>query len=144
MVGIIVVGHGSFASGISSSLFLIGGQSQNYSYVDFLPDDSVDELTKKIGEAVNNMSQYNEILIMTDIVGGSPFNVSSKLKMEETKKNIEVVGGLNLPMLVEISISSAAVDSASDLASTAVNSGKNNILMFKAVESNGDDDEFDE
>ena len=52
MTGIIVTGHGSFASGITSGLKLLAGQPQNYEAVDFLPEDSVESMAEKLSEAV--------------------------------------------------------------------------------------------
>ncbi len=46
MIGLIVTGHGNFATGITSSLRLIAGEPHDYQAVDFLPEDSIDLLTE--------------------------------------------------------------------------------------------------
>ena len=81
MAGIIVTGHGTFGSGISSGVKLIAGQQENYEFVDFLPEDSLDALSEKLEAAVKQLESSGSILILTDIAGGSPFNVSCKLKL---------------------------------------------------------------
>ena len=81
MIGIIVTGHGSFATGITSGLKLLAGETAYYEAVDFLPEDSVEALTEKLLRAVEALSGLEGILILTDIAGGSPFNVSLKLKL---------------------------------------------------------------
>ena len=47
MIGLIVTGHGHFASGLTSSLKLIAGEPKNYAAVDFEETDSTEDLAKK-------------------------------------------------------------------------------------------------
>ena len=51
MIGLIVTGHGNFATGITSSFRLITGESPDYEAVDFLPEDSIEMLTEKLKNA---------------------------------------------------------------------------------------------
>ena len=55
MLGLIVTGHGHFASGLTSSLELIAGDLQNYRAVDFEASDSVDDLRKKLEKAFDEL-----------------------------------------------------------------------------------------
>ena len=48
MIGIVVTGHGHFATGLTSSVELIGGKPEHYHAVDFVQEDSTDDLEKKI------------------------------------------------------------------------------------------------
>ena len=52
MIGLIVTGHGNFATGITSSFRLIAGDVPDYEAVDFLPEDSIEMLTEKLSNAV--------------------------------------------------------------------------------------------
>ncbi len=104
MIGIILTGHGNFANGLSSSLSLIAGIPENYRSVDFLPEDSVDILTDKIKSAIKELDNCEEILILTDLVGGSPYNVSVKLRLDGNLEKIQVISGVNLGCLIETSI----------------------------------------
>ena len=67
MIGIIVTGHGSFATGITSGLKLLAGETAYYEAVDFLPEDSVEALTEKLLRAVEALSGLEGILILTHI-----------------------------------------------------------------------------
>ena len=73
--------------------------------------DSVEALTEKLLRAVEALSGLEGILILTDIAGGSPFNVSLKLKLTRTEA-IEVIGGTNLPVLLEAYLSRAMYEGA--------------------------------
>ena len=79
MIGIIVTGHGNFATGISSSVQLIAGLPENYEMVDFNEGDSVDDLESKLEEAISNLKTCSGILIFSDLVGGSPFKSSAEI-----------------------------------------------------------------
>ena len=80
MVGMIVTGHGSFATGITSGLKLLAGEPEDFESVDFTPEDSVDSLKEKLKAALARLQDCEEVIIFTDLTGGSPFNVSIGLK----------------------------------------------------------------
>ncbi|OIB08519.1 PTS N-acetylgalactosamine transporter subunit IIA [Streptococcus pneumoniae] len=91
---IVLVGHGHFATGIYSSLQLIAGNQENVEAIDFVEGMSADELKQKILLAISN---EEEVLILSDLLGGSPFKVSSTIMA----KTMNVLSGLNLAMLME-------------------------------------------
>lgn len=165
MIGIIVTGHGSFATGITSGLKLLAGETEYYEAVDFLPEDSVEALTEKLLRAVEALSGLEGILILTDIAGGSPFNVSLKLKLTRTEA-IEVIGGTNLPVLLEAYLSCAMYEGAgtpsgqhaaekdespgglrkgnvTGLANAACEAGKGQLVVYVPSVDDGED-EFEE
>ena len=77
MIGIVVTGHGHFATGLTSSVELIGGKPEHYHAVDFVQEDSTDDLEKKLEAAFASLKDCTDgILVFTDLVGGSPFKVS--------------------------------------------------------------------
>ncbi len=129
MIGIIVSGHGSFASGLTSTLNLIAGQQEDYIAVDFIEGMSGDELAPKIDEAIKALNT-NEIIIFTDILGGAPFRSASTLA-QNASVNIEVVSGLNAQMLIEACLEREEYEDAASLASDIINSGKEGISSLK-------------
>lgn len=133
MVGIIISGHGNFATGLRSSLNLIAGNPTNIEYVDFLESDSTDTLKEKYINSLNSLSNCDSILALADLTGGSPFKTLVGLKTE-TEKSFEVIGGANLPMILEISMSKDFIDDLSILTKTALDSGKDGIVKFELVE----------
>lgn len=137
MIGIIISGHGNFATGIQSSLNLISGEFKNVLYVDFLPTDSTNDLKEKYKEALKQLEDCNEILGLTDLVGGSPFKTLVELSVE-VEKNIEVIGGVNVPMAIETTMSKDIYDNLADLTNTALNTGKDSIVKFELIETQED------
>ena len=131
MVGIIVTGHGNFASGLLSTVKLIAGEQEKLIGVDFLEENSTEVLSQNIEEAIRALGQ--DVVIFSDLAGGSPFNQSVKLKMEMTDKNIEVVSGTNFPMILESLFTRNGL-SANDLANQVIISGRAAISTFKMQE----------
>lgn len=134
MIGLIVTGHGHFASGLTSSLNLIAGEPTNYVAVDFEATDSVEDLAKKLTEAMESLKDCGSILVLSDLAGGSPFKTSVEIGFP--RGNVEVVAGANLGMLVEINLTRGFIEDVKTLADSAVNVGKDQVVRyeFKPVE----------
>ena len=98
---IIITGHNHFASGILSSLTMIAGAKDNVFAVDFLSDDNDLSLEGKFNKIISD-NKDSEILFICDLMGGTPFKVTSKLAF--TNDSYEVVTGINLGGLIDTSI----------------------------------------
>ena len=98
---IIITGHNNFASGILSSLTMIAGAKDNVFAVDFLSDDNDESLESKFNKIISD-NKDSEILFVCDLMGGTPFKVTSKLAF--TNNNYEVVTGINLGGLIDTSM----------------------------------------
>lgn len=94
---LVVVSHGDFAQGAYDSLKMICGEVDLE--VISMKDD-IEEFETKI----NNLSN-EELIIFADIPGGHPFNTAYKYILNNNEKQI-VLGGFNLPLLIETSIQS--------------------------------------
>lgn len=134
MIGIIVTGHGNFGSGLTSSLNLIGGEQKNYQFVDFIQEYSVEDLERELNKAMDALKECEGIIVMSDLAGGSPFKTA--VVCGATRGNVEVIGGTNLPMLIEISMARQFVEDLDSLTNMAVNTGKDQVVKyeFKPVE----------
>lgn len=132
MVGLIISGHGNFASGLHTSLKLIAGEASNVEYIDFEETDSPETLKKKYQDALKNLDACNNILALCDLSGGSPFKTLVEIKTE-TEKPMEVIGGTNLPMALEISMCKDIIEDLSSLSETAVEVGKTGIVKFEFI-----------
>ena len=98
---IIITGHNNFASGILSSLTMIAGAKDNVYAVDFLSSDNDESLEGKFNKIISD-NKDSEILFVCDLMGGTPFKVTSKLAF--TNNNYEVVTGINLGGLIDTSM----------------------------------------
>lgn len=130
MIGIIVTGHGNFATGLTSSVKLIAGMPENYETVDFVQENSVDDLETNLNAAIDKLKGCkNGILIFTDLVGGSPFKSSVEISLKR-KEKIVVLSGTNLGMLIETSMERSFIQDIDTLADMAVNTGKDQAMRF--------------
>ena len=75
------------------------GDLKNYEYVNFYENMEIEMYDKNLDEKINKFPIDNEILIITDLFGGTPFNRSF---MKMSNRNINVITGLSLPMLLDI------------------------------------------
>lgn len=134
MIGMIVSGHGHFASGLSSSVKLIVGAPTDYEAIDFVEEFSTEDLKREMNAAIDRLNHCDGILIFTDLTGGSPFKTAVEIAMERKDKNVRVLGGTNLAMLIEMSMARAAFDDLDTLADMSVESGKEQIVKYTYVE----------
>ena len=140
MIGLVVTGHANFGTGITSSVNLIAGEQQAYKAVDFLPTYSTEDLTCELTKALDELKDCEGVIIFTDLMGGTPFNVSAQLG--HGKDNIRIVAGTNLPMLVEIVMSRKFMDDLDELVDSVLETGKEQVTKyeFKQVVQDTSDD----
>lgn len=131
MVGIVVVTHGNMAHGILESMQMITGEQAQVVPIVLEEDKSPEDLSELIQHAIKEVDDGNGVLIMVDLFGATPFNVSARLYLE-SDHSIEVITGLNLPMLVETVITRGEND-LNTVFETAQNAG---ISGIKSIPDN--------
>lgn len=100
MVGIILASHGEFANGIKQSSEMIFGPQQDVQAVCLYPNEGPDDFRKKLEDAIATLSDQEQVMILCDLWGGTPFNQSSAL-MKGHEDTWAIVTGMNLPMIIE-------------------------------------------
>ena len=138
MVALLVTGHGKFATGICSALDLIAGKNKYILAVDFEMEDSTDDLLMNLEAAFAKLKEVKSIVVFSDIVGGSPFKIASELKYKYMDKDIEIVTGTNLPMLIKAFTLMDVYNDALDMADMVVESGRNQVLRPQFKEHRDD------
>jgi len=76
MIGIVVVAHFNLAREMVAATELIVGKQDQFKYVDIFPDEDVDKIKKELTEAVKNADSGDGVVILTDMFGGTPSNIS--------------------------------------------------------------------
>ena len=99
MIGIVIVSHANIAKELLHVLEHIVGKQQNIIAVSIFPDDDVKVKRTEIINSVRKVDTGNGVIVLTDMFGGTPSNLSISV-MENEK--IEVVAGVNLPMLIKL------------------------------------------
>ncbi|MFQ5900475.1 MAG: PTS sugar transporter subunit IIA [Thermodesulfobacteriota bacterium] len=99
MVGIVVITHGDFAERLILTAESIGVKLDKIQWVSIKERNEVEEARKGIARAIKNVDFGQGVLILTDMFGGSPSNLSLSF-LDEGK--VEVLAGVNLPMLLKV------------------------------------------
>ena len=141
MVGIVVTGHGHFATGLGSSLKLITGLTENVELVDFEEDHTTETLAENLNKAFDNLKECDGVLVLSDLAGGSPFKTAVECKYARPDQAIEVIAGTNLPMLVEGGMMMEGFDSPLEMAEDLIPTGKDYIIRFELETHEDDADE---
>jgi PTS system mannose-specific IIA component len=98
MIGIIIITHGNLAKEFILALEHIIGPQKNIKPFSINPDDDIEESRKRLINDVKAIDEGQGVAIFTDMFGGTPSNLAISL-LKESK--IEVVAGINLPMLIK-------------------------------------------
>ena len=99
MIGLVLVTHGRLAEEFRSALEHVVGRQAHIATISMHPDDNVESRRGDIIKAVGAVDSGQGVVILTDMFGGTPSNLA--ISVMETGK-VEVVAGMNLPMLVKL------------------------------------------
>jgi PTS system mannose-specific IIA component len=107
MIGMVLVTHGALAVEFKSALEHVVGPQEHIETVAIGPDDDMEARRNEIIASVDRADQGGGVVILTDMFGGTPSNLAiSVMKMRE----VEVIAGVNLPMLVKLTRVRADLD----------------------------------
>lgn len=145
MLGIVVVTHGSLSDGLKDSVEVIMGTTTNMATVNLNQGDDVQKLGEKINDAIYQVNQKNGVIILVDIISASPYNqavlVTSQLE-HNLRNSVYIVGGVNLPMLLEAINLQLLNTPIEKVAEAIVKQGMDSLSMWhSSMQSEEDEDE---
>ncbi|MGE4263804.1 MAG: PTS sugar transporter subunit IIA [Desulfovibrio sp.] len=123
-VGVLVVTHGEFGAALIDAGQMILGSQQGVRSVSVQVSRGVDEIVSDLKAALSKLESGLGVLVLTDLFGGTPTTLSLSLRK---LGNIEVVAGVNLPMLLKVLQSRS--EPLSDLAAQAKAAGLQGIVV---------------
>jgi PTS system mannose-specific IIA component len=130
MIGIVIVTHSQLGEAlIEAAEFIIGSKPEATQAVSIDLKENAEKLRGKIDAAIKKVRQPQGVLILTDMFGGTPSNLSYSF-LEEGK--IEVISGVNLPILIKAT-SARKEKTLSDLAVTLETFGKRSISLASGI-----------
>lgn len=138
MVGILVASHGALAQGLLDSASMIMGTPDLVKAESLQPGDGAEEFRARMQRAISELDQGDGVLVLTDLFGATPSNSALYLLANRLGNRVEVLTGVNLPMLLEAimqrelplnELAEAVLDSAR---SGIVNAGK----VMRDIEQN--------
>ena len=99
MIGVVIVSHENIAKEFLKVLEHIVGKQDRAFAVSIFPDDDMEKKRNQILESVKKAETGNGVIVLTDMFGGTPSNLALSVMKDE---KIEVVAGVNLPMLIKM------------------------------------------
>ena len=99
MIGMILVTHGRLAEELIAALEHVVGPQGSIAAICIGPDDDMEQHRQKIMEQTRETDDGDGVVLLTDMFGGTPSNLAISLI---DKVNVEVIAGVNLPMLIKL------------------------------------------
>lgn len=129
MLGIVIVAHGNLAQAYLDAAEQMMGAQPQITCVMYNIGDDLEETREAIARAVQNVDYQRGVIIMTDMFGGTPCNLS--ISVAESR-NIDVISGLNLAMLLKM-LSTRAVLPLSQVVSESKEAGLKYINVLSEI-----------
>lgn len=99
MIGMVLVTHGRLAEELVAALEHVVGPQANVVAIGIGPDDDMEERRGQIMEQAAKADAGDGVVVLTDMFGGTPSNLAISIM---DKANVEVIAGVNLPMLIKL------------------------------------------
>jgi PTS system mannose-specific IIA component len=99
MIGLVLVTHGRLAVEFIVAMEHVVGPQERIEPICIGPDDDMEVRRQDIAAAIAKVDEGNGVIILTDLFGGTPSNLAISLMKSD---KIEVIAGVNLPMLIRL------------------------------------------
>ena len=121
---IILVSHGSYSKGLYETMEMVLGPQEDLSYVGLYPEQGIDELKANIVKELNKADEGEEVLVLTDLFYGSPFNAMVQLM---NTYGVYHMTGINVPLLMEILLMRGNGKTASEICEETLKLATNTV-----------------
>lgn len=135
-IAIIIATHGVAAEQLLKTTEMLIGEQSDVAYIDFVPGENAETIMGKYQALVEGqLAHCDQVLFLVDMWGGSPFNAANRF--QEGKNNMDVVAGVNIPMLVNVCMARDDVESLDELVEVALEAGSTGIrsLNYQPAEA---------
>ena len=120
----LIATHGSFAAGIKSSLEMIIGSTENLYTIQAYTEGNK-TITEELDAIMREISEDDDLIIFTDLAGGS---ITNQVLQTALKKNVYIVAGVNLPLLLDIVLSDPETN-INEVIETGIANAREQILF---------------
>lgn len=126
----LIATHGAFANGVKSSLEIIIGETENLFLIGAYLDQNV-SVEDELKPILDSLSDDDELIIFTDLLGGSVNNIMLR---EALRENVHILSGFNLPLLIEVILSDTDTPIAEVIESAIENAKAQLAYVNKLIE----------
>jgi len=124
----LIATHGTFAAGVKSSLDIIVGAMEHVFLIQAYVDEAV-SVEEQINQVMEHISETDELIVFTDILGGS---ITNQILQHALRPNVHVISGFNLPLLIEVMMADTEMPVEETIAS-AINSAKEQMTYVNKL-----------
>lgn len=129
MIGLVIVTHGQLAKELRHATEHVVGPQDKLATICIGPDDDMERRRDEIRAAVKTVGADNGVILLTDMFGGTPSNLAISML---SPGKVEVVAGVNLPMLIKLS-EARATSNLAEAAEKAQDAGRRYIAIASKV-----------
>jgi mannose PTS system EIIA component len=130
MIGILVVAHANLGATLIETVeFILGSEQEQMMAISIDIQENPEHLRKKIKQGISRVMSDKGVIILTDMFGGTPSNLSYSFLEEGT---VEVISGVNLPILLRAATARQKMD-MEKLTDTLVTHGKKSISLASGI-----------
>ena len=133
MIGMVLVTHGRLAEEFIAALEHVVGHQEQVRAVCIGPEDDMEQRRRDILARVSEVDDGNGVVVLTDMFGGTPSNLAISI-MDKAK--VEVIAGVNLPMLIKLS-SVRGIEPLAMTVAAARDAGRKYINIASALLADG-------
>lgn len=127
-IHVIILNHGEFGQILIKSAELIYGEIENIESISLLNGVSIEEYYEKAKSSIQGIS--GDVILLTDIFGGTPNNVALLLQKEF---DLKIICGINLPMLLELISAREQTEDVEKIIQQGYEAGKKGVLIPEKI-----------
>ncbi|RZN56747.1 PTS mannose transporter subunit IIAB [Avibacterium paragallinarum] len=132
-IAIIIATHGVAAEQLLKTTEMLIGEQENVATIDFVPGENAETIMAKYQEKLSTtLSHCDEVLFLVDTWGGSPFNAANRVS--EGKDSMDIVTGVNVPMLVETFMARDDGPNLQELVAITLETGRTGVRALRYAE----------
>jgi len=132
MIGLVIVTHGQLAVEFARAVEHVVGRQKQMLAICIEADEDLDKCKTRIREAVETVQEDDGVILLTDMFGGTPSNLALGFMV---KDQVEVLAGVNLPMLIKLAEARSRMPLA-QACETAVDAGRKYMAIASDVLGN--------
>ena len=140
---VVMVSHGDFAPGLRTAVFMMTGPKDEVLCTNLRADMSADQFQENFRELVKPIGDEDQVILLCDILGGSPMTKSLEVLSERGLLDTAIVlTGMNMPMAMTAVIMKDVLEDREALKNTIISESQNAVAEFKPVADDDADDDI--
>ncbi|GAA2904043.1 PTS fructose transporter subunit IIA [Enterococcus pseudoavium] len=137
---LLLVSHGKLADGLADALKMLVGPKEEVLSCGLQDGQSVDEFAENFSVLINDIPENSEVVLLGDIIGGSPLTTAMTLLTEKgLAEKLSVIGGMNLPLAVTTALMKDSL-TREELVRQVTSEAKEALKEFQLVKEDLEDE----